>query len=199
VTVLGTIANLLPLPGAALTRLVVLRRGGATAGDSARALLAVSGVWLGVAFLFAGVGLGASRAWLGLVAVAVGVAALTVGGVMLTRLGAARNTILAVVGLEALLTVVGIARLWLALRAIDVDASILDTTSLAVSAPAAAAVGFIPGGLGVREGVAAGLGALSDLGAAEAGVATTIDRAVGMIVLVPVYALTARFGREPER
>ena len=53
--------------------------------------------------------------------------------------------------------------------------------------PLATAVGLVPAGLGVREAVAVGLGVLTGLGGATAGVAAGIDRIVGMVMLLPAW------------
>jgi uncharacterized membrane protein YbhN (UPF0104 family) len=194
ITVIGTVFNLLPLPGAAATRMIALSRLGASKRSIARALLAATAVWIGAAFILAGIGIGANHGWLGVMAALIGVVGLLVGAATLHRAGFDARSVLMLVGLEVALTIVGIIRLWLALRSVEVSSSLLEAGGLAVAAPASAAVGFMPGGLGIREGLAAGLGSLSGVGAAEASIAAVIDRCIGLIMLVPMYLATARSG-----
>ncbi|MFQ5557936.1 MAG: hypothetical protein ACE5GB_10585, partial [Acidimicrobiales bacterium] len=87
-TVLATAANMLPLPGAVLTRLVVLRRLGAPAGASVRALGVTGGLWLGVALVVAGFGMAPASGVLTLVLVPAGALTIGVAVVLLLRAGA---------------------------------------------------------------------------------------------------------------
>ena len=194
ITVVGTVANLLPLPGAAVTRLIALSRLGASKRSITQALFGAAAIWLGAAFILAGIGIGANRGWLGIVGALIGVVGIVVGAVSLRRIGFDPSTVLTLIGLEVGLTSIGILRLWLALQTVDISSSLIEAGGLAVAAPASSAVGFMPGGLGVREALAAGLGSLSGVGAAEAGVAAVIDRGVGLIMLVPMFMFTARYG-----
>jgi len=187
VTILGTAANLLPLPGAALTRIVVLRKLGAKGSDAVKALTATAGVWLGAALLVAGASITAARPWAGILLVVAGAFALGTGATILRRVGSSNAITVGLLGTEVALISTGILRLWLALRVVNLDGTLLEVAGLSAAAPASAAVGFMPGGIGIRESLAAALGSLSGLGAAEAAIGATIDRAAGLIMLVPLY------------
>lgn len=60
-------------------------------------------------------------------------------------------------------------------------------------------MGIVPGGLGIRESLAAALGAISGLGGAEAAVIAVVDRAVGLAILVPAYVVIVVFGFRSEK
>ena len=57
------------------------------------------------------------------------------------------------------------------------------------TAIAASAVGFLPGGIGLREVIAAGLAPLVGLPASLGYLSAALDRVVGLTVLVPVTLL----------
>ncbi len=184
-TTIATAANMLPLPGAVITRIVVLKKGGAGSVAAVRVLAAVGGLWLGVSMTAAGLGLASIRGLAALGLVAVGVAAATVGALILHRFGADNRTVAALIATEATMTALGALRFWLALRGLGIDGSVSEVVSVGIAAPLSTAVGLVPAGLGVKEGIAVVLGSLSGLGGAEAGVAAALDRGVGLLVLAP--------------
>ncbi len=193
-TTIATAANMLPLPGAVITRLVVLKKAGASSVAAVRVLAAVGGLWIGVSMFAAGLGLAPVRGLVSLGLTLVGIAAIVISGAILRRFDAPNNTIIALVVTEASMTALGALRFWLALRGLGIAGSISEVVSVGVAAPLSAAVGIVPAGLGVKEGIAVVLGSLSGLGGAEAGVAAALDRAVGLVVLAPT-ALVAIMAR----
>lgn len=188
-TTIATAANMLPLPGAVVTRVVVLTRGGASTMASVRVLAAIGGLWLGVAMIIAGFGVAPHRPAIAAGMVVVGIAAIAVGAILLRRFGADRSTVGLLLLTEAAMTALGAVRLWLALESLGLSGSVAEIISVGVSAPLSAAVGIVPAGIGVREAIAVVLGSLSGLGGAEAGVASAVDRAVGLAALAPAVLL----------
>lgn len=187
VTVIGTIANLLPLPGSAITRFVVLQRAGAPSARITRVLLGGAVLWLGIAGVVAAIGMLVANAEAGFTLAAGGVLATGAGLTMLARSGATRTDQVKLATVEIGLTMLGLARFVLAAAVIELEAPIREVAALAAAGPTSAAVGFVPAGIGVRESLAAGLGSLSGLGAATAATIAVIDRAVGLTMLIPVY------------
>jgi uncharacterized membrane protein YbhN (UPF0104 family) len=84
---------------------------------------------------------------------------------------------------EAAFVTVAAFRLLLVLRALGFRVSIAQAAALAVSIVVAAAAGFFPGGLGLRELLAAGMSPLVGLPAAVGVLATAADRIVALVVL----------------
>ncbi len=188
-TTIATAANLLPIPGAVITRTIVLRRGGATTGAAVRVLALIGGLWLGVSFVAAGFGLMGTRGWISAGFVAVGLGGLAVSSTLLSRQGASSRTVTGLLAAETTMIGLGALRLWLALEGLGISADLGEVVSVGVAAPLSAAVGFVPAGLGVREAIAVALGALSGLGGAEAGVAAALDRSLGLAVLGPTVGI----------
>ncbi len=194
VSVIGTAANLLPVPGSAITRFIVLQRAGAAKAAITAALLGAALAWLGVAGLIAGAGLAGSSPLVAAAFVAGASASLGGGLAILRQLDCFTRDLLLLVATELTLTLIGIARFLTVAAMLALPGTLQETAALAAAGPASAAVGFVPAGLGVRESLAAALGALSGLGAAEAAVIAVVDRAIGLGILVPAAAVTVGIG-----
>jgi len=84
-----------------------------------------------------------------------------------------------------------------AVAALDVSVTAAQGLGLAVAPVAASAVGILPGGLGLREAIAASIAALVDLPAAVGGAAAAVDRVLGLVVVglfAAVLGVTGRRG-----
>lgn len=188
----GTAANLLPLPGAALVRLQSLRRNGAPVVRATTALAGVGLLWLSVATAVAGVGLLSQRPATGLAFLAGGLAAAVAAAGLLGRQAADDRpfTVLAELAvIEFGMVLLAGIRLLLVMIALGVDGGMADALVLGLSGSAAAAVGFLPAGLGVREAIGAALGGLVGLGAATGLLVVLIDRVVTSAALVPLAGI----------
>ncbi len=185
----GTAANLLPLPGAALVRLQSLRSNGAPVVRATTALAGVGLLWVSVAAVAAGAGLLGQRAGIGLAFLVGGVVASFGSAGLLARQAVDPRPFAVVAELVAvelgMVLLTGL-RLLLVMIAMGLDAGVSDALVLGLSGSAAAAVGFLPAGLGVREAIGAGLGALVGLGAATGLLVVLIDRVVTSAALVPL-------------
>lgn len=214
VAVYGGAANLLPVPGTALVRLQALTRQGSGMGPAAGSTAVVAVAWLGAAGL---VGAAAAAAagtwWLAGALLAAGVATVPVvhqSVVRLQRRAAEverdpdRGTWFAVpagrlvaelFGLEVAMVVVRALRFWLVILAFDLDASIQTAFLLPVAGVLASALGFLPGGLGIRE-ILAGLLSGANGDAAAVGVlASGLDRIVALPVLAVIALVLAAWER----
>ena len=194
VSVIGAAANLLPVPGSAITRFVVLQRAGATKATIAAVLLGGALAWLGVAGLIAGAGLAGSSPLVAAAFAAGASGSLAAGLILLRRGGSSTRNLGLLIATELTLTLVGIARFLAVAAMLALPGTVRETAALAAAGPASAAVGFVPAGLGVRESLAAALGAISGLGGAEAAVIAVVDRAVGLGILLPAAAVVVAMG-----
>jgi Lysylphosphatidylglycerol synthase TM region len=187
ICIISTAANLLPLPGGALVRIGALKAGGTSYGEGTKATLLVAGLWAGVAFLFAGVWM--LRLGVGFVAVlfvAVGLAAWLscfIYGVRQRR-GTTLPILLSIA--KVMLVTVDALRIFLCLYALGLAPLFDQAAALAVAGVVGNAVSIIPAGLGVREAVSAGLGPLVGLDAAIAFLAASLNRLLGLIIVVPL-------------
>jgi len=198
VAVLSSAANLLPLPGAVAVRTHRLRE--AAGYRKAFGVTAGAGVcWLGTALAAAGIAdlvvhqrVGAA------VPIAAGTVALVAAAITVRRSTAAddpgaRRAWWWVWAAEVGQVAVGTARLALAVAAIGSPVTVAQGLGLAVAPVAASAVGILPGGLGLREAIAASIAALVELPAAVGGTAAALDRLLGLVVVALLSAsLTSR-------
>jgi hypothetical protein len=202
VVVLGTAANLLPLPGAAALRIQALAGGGASYAAATGVNLAAAFAWLGAAAAVGGGALATEgRETLGLTIAAAGLAALAGSLLVAWRLATVSRPgrPLALLAAAEFATVVGHAlRLVLLLGAIGATTSFAAGTVVGTSGPLAAAAGVFPAGLGVAEALAAGAGALVAVPASAAFAAAALNRLVGYGVLAVAVAVPALRRRPPD-
>lgn len=201
VSVLSTAANLLPVPGAAIVRIQYLRKGGSTYGQATSATMVMAATWIALSAGAAGGWLlAAGRADLGSVFVA-GAGIFSAVGVLLwhrrdDRTDSETRLVAAVIAVEAASVVLGIARLYLVLIALHAQTPVSGAVVIAMSGPLASSVGVVPGGLGIRELIAASLAVTTGLTAALGFTATAMDRLVGTAMHAPFALLLMRSVRE---
>lgn len=194
ISVYGSLANLLPLPGAVLVRATALR----SAGVPPRMIGTGFGV-LGLTFiacttlLFAGVLLIRGS----LIAIAVfgtGLVVMT-SAVALSRRVTPSPGHLGVVRIavaELVVLIVTAGRLGIALLILGASSGVFEAVVLSVAVAATAAIAIVPGGLGVREGLSGIIGPLAGISVASAVVASALDRVVflgGLAVVAGVLAI----------
>lgn len=186
-TVLAGAANLLPLPGGVLIRTQALHHRGSTYRHALAANACAGLAWLGMGCVVVGALLGADpdlRLAAGAL-VPAGLACLVGVTAMLRRIdqpGIARNLGQLIV-VETGTIAVGGARLFLLFKVLGLSASAAQSITLTASQIIAAAVGVFPAGLGLRELIAGGIGALVALTVGAAIAVTALDRLATQLVL----------------
>ena len=207
VSVLSSAANLLPLPGAALVRVQALRRGGSSYRRALSVTALVGAAWLATSLVLAGGLLALHRepevagagvavvlgsGVLGLVAAAVAVRSLAPAGASVALSGA-------LLGAEVLAVGVAALRYLLVLHGLGLEADVEQAVALTVAGVLASALGFVPGGLGLREALAGLIAGLVGLPVATGVLAAGLDRLVGLPVLAVLAAGFAVRGRSAAR
>ncbi len=180
ISIYGTAANLLPIPGASLIRIDALRRAGATYSRATLTTLSVGLVWLGASLWMAsGISVAGSP---GLSAVFFAAGAVPLAGALRVfgRIGASTGVALRILAVQVGLVSIQAARLYIAIAALGEDATLSRAFALGVSVTVAAAAGFLPGGLGLRELIATALGPLVGLTTSEAFLVSVLDRVSGL-------------------
>lgn len=201
VSVVGSAANLLPLPGAALVRIRALRQDGSSYGGATRVTAAIGATFVGVAALVA-----AASAWtfdaraVAWVLLATGTIALIAAAVLLAgRARPAPSWLVQLFAVEfAALGLIAI-RFAASLRAIGVGPTIATVTLMAASGPLATASGVLPGGIGLREGLAAFLATQAGTAAASGFLAVALDRVVELAVTGTIAVGLTYLGSRAER
>ena len=191
-TVIGTAANLLPIPGAAIVRIGTLKSSGATVTQGAYATAFTAIVFLGISSAYAG-------AWLlmlgltgeGSALLIAGMGVLTVSCWIAWRLLHAPLPAIAIAANRFGLVLLDVMRTYLAFAALGETASFGQASILSLSTVLGASVAIIPAGLGIREGIAALMAPLIGLHSATTYLATSLSRIVGLIVVLATGAALA--------
>ena len=202
ITVMGSAANLLPMPGAVMVRLANLRKAGVRVTHGLNLTAIIGLAWLGTAGVLGGVVQLWSHTAFALAALAIGSALLFIAVLMLSR---ALDTGTRVAGAVELLAIecafilMQALRLFLVAAALRFDVSYGQAATLAIATVAAAAIGFLPSGPGAREGLAALLAPIVGLPAAVGVVITAVDRLVSLVVLSLFAAIVTYTTRRQRR
>nr|WP_271562666.1 lysylphosphatidylglycerol synthase domain-containing protein [Congregibacter sp.] len=191
VTVVGSIANLLPIPGTSAVRIGdILRRDGNPA-DAMRATLAAGLLWIGWALILAGFALTLADFSVSLLFLAVGIFFLGASGILINKeslkLWLSRGS-----AIEVATILVAGGRLMLVFLALDLDAPVVGILVLVAANAIASMVGIVPGGLGLREAVAALLAPLVGIEPAAAVLAVTLARVLGLCLQAPIALVLGR-------
>lgn len=190
VALVGIAANLLPIPGSVLVRAQVLRRRGATLRSIGWATAVTGAMWAGTTALVAGVLLGAlsEQRLLGTLLATAGAslcAGVTAAILRRRALSGARRHALSLFFVEVLFIAIGGFRLWGIMTGLGYDVGIEQATALTIAGVVTTAVGFAPGGWGVRELTAAAISPIVGLPASVGLLAAALNRLIEMIVLAP--------------
>lgn len=167
VAVVSSAANLLPLPGSFLVTVRSLSEDGSSYGSAISAGAVPGLCWFSITGIVGGAAiavegpplLGVATVLVGCVA---GVAAFKVFQATAPDGGSARLA-LAVIAVEVGWLVISALRLGLAVTALGVSISPTQAVALSVAGALTVAIGFFPGGLGLREALIAGLSPLIGL------------------------------------
>ncbi len=187
VTILGSAANLLPVPGAVVVRIANLRKAGVRVRRGLNLTAIIGLTWVGAACVLGGLAEIWSHVDFALVVLALGAGLLGIAVVMLWRVldrGSRIAGTVQLLAIESAFVLLQAFRLFLIAAALRFNVSYAQSTTLVIAAVSAAAIGFLPAGLGAREAIAAALAPLVGFPAAVGLVITAIDRIVNLVVLL---------------
>jgi uncharacterized membrane protein YbhN (UPF0104 family) len=191
-TIIGGVANMLPLPGGIMVRVAALKAAGASLKHGTSAILFNTFIWFGVAFAYAGawvLALGAM--WIGTAFLAAGLAILMISFAATFRLLQEWRITMRLTVTKIGLVLIDATRIYLCLWALTAAGSFGHASVLTASSVVGSAISIVPAGLGIREGVAALLAPIVGLAASSAFLATSLNRLVGLAITAPVAAYLA--------
>ena len=183
VSLMGSLANLLPIPGGAIVRVDAMTNSGSRLGTAIRTTMGIGLVWVGLAVCGSGIAVFVlDRPGTGSALIAIGVV-VSIAGVISLRLRGGTGVWLGLLVLAVELAVVGVAtwRIHLVLSAIGEDPTWTQALGLVASGAVAVAVGLVPAGLGVRELLAALLAPLVGLPPAAGFLTAGINQVLSLI------------------
>lgn len=192
VSIYGTVANILPLPGGFAVKLKAMTEGGVTVRRAAGSQLLAGLIWLGLSALALSIALPDARLPVLALAAALGLVAL---GLHLSARFAHRPAVI-LIGVETLFLVSSALRFYLILVGLGLSATLSQTIGLAASGPLASAIGLVPGALGLFEGITAGISVLVGLSAGAGFLAAAFLRVLTYVALLPWIPWV---GRHPGR
>lgn len=180
-TIWATAANLLPLPGGPLVRLQAVADGPGGWSKATRTTLVPSAGWLAATFLAAGAALGA-QGWsaLAIVVAGLGAAATVAAGLLVPKERRSVGTLSTLAVLEVSFVAVSALRLVALFAALGHPIGFLPAVVLTTAAVLATAAGVFPGGLGLREILAALVAPLLGVPPSLAILVSALDRVVGL-------------------
>jgi hypothetical protein len=192
--VIGSAANMLPLPGGVVVRVVGLKTLGASYRKGAGVTALVASLWAGVAFLYAGAWMSAFGGGIvGPLFVVAGALTTLAGLAAMTRFTVTWRLVVSLLGLLVLLVVLDALRILWCLNALGTAAHFAQASAFSVASVVGAALSIVPAGLGVREAASAALAPLVDLDASIGFLAASLNRLVGLCVVLPLtFALLLR-------
>lgn len=202
-TIIAGAANLLPLPGGIVIRTQALRVRGSSYKRALAANAVAFIVWLGTGSVIIGL-LFLAKHDTRLAAVALlafGIASLVVAGVVLRKAAPQqlKSLMISFIVVEALTVGISGVRTFFAFKLIGLSATPAQSVALTASLIIAAAVGIFPGGLGIRELIAGGIGTAVSLSAKESVAATASDRITAQLGLAILAVALFALGRQHDR
>lgn len=181
VSAIGSIAELLPLPGGAMARGAALMHAGAGLRESTWIVTLTAVLTLAMATVLASIPLVATGSITGYAFLGTGVVGTSLATLWIMRraghfvAGAMIATRLAILALN-------VARLSAAFAAIGMAVGPIDSGLFVISTSLGSTVAIVPAGLGVSEAIAAGLASLIEVPPAAAFVAVALNRVLGLCV-----------------
>lgn len=186
IAVLGSAANLMPLPGAVMIRSQAMRASGVGGRASVASNVAVGLVWVGVASLVVAVALSPLSSLASLVFAVIATCGIFLGARLAPH---PRWFVPRIVSLEFAFVVVGAVRAYGAFQALGQEVGVVEVVLIPVASAMGSALGLLPGGLGIREALAGLLGVMVGQDAAQVALAASLDRLVGLGSLAALAGL----------
>lgn len=200
ITVASMASNVLPVPAGVMVRAIALKRAETSYGQVGSVTMATALLWLaGVSIVAAMCFWALSVQWLFLACSVAGFGAFLLAYIRVRAVGARGSQIVEMTVVQLAMVVVDTYRVFLVIGAIGVSVSYPQAGVLGLASFAGSAAGFAPGGLGVRELIAAGLGLVVGMSPAVAFVGTAVNRIVGLFVVGSICAGMSVRGLVPAR
>lgn len=201
VTLIGSAANILPIPGSTLVRIQALAAAKARYRDAVTASVVLGLLSVSASLLLAGVVNSLADPTVTSATVAAIGIATVFGSLMMMRVvsvkGARGRLGLAALALELVYAGFSSLRLWLIMVGLGLDVSLPAAFALTATGFVATAVGFFPAGLGIREALLGAVSPLVGIPVAVGVAAAVVERIFWFVVLaLSAGVILVRDGRQ---
>ncbi|WP_333698472.1 lysylphosphatidylglycerol synthase domain-containing protein [Kordiimonas lacus] len=186
-TVVASAANILPIPGSVMVRLVKLKSLGVSYKEGSIVTIMQIAFWFSVTFFYGGLWLTfINDNWMSYAVTSVGLASLIASFILSAWRYNNSRIIYWMSFLRLLLIVSDAFALYVCFKALGIGVGFSETSVLSVSSFLGSTVSFVPGGLGIREFFAALIGEIINLNVASVYLAASLYRILGLLVVLPV-------------
>lgn len=199
VSIVSSAAKMLPLPGGPMVRIAALKLAGGTVVKSSTITLSLGLAWLGLAVAYAGIWLLSEQLEIAAAFLVVALTSLAIAVSFMLTAGGSWRVIIALLLIKAFAIAVGLQRLFWAFAALGEDLELGQLAVFAVSGVAGSIFAIVPAGIGVNETAAAILAPLVGVDSATAFLAASLNRLVGLPVLLLVALFVAMSLRKRNR
>ncbi|WP_165793551.1 hypothetical protein [Hyphococcus luteus] len=196
ISVLSSAANVLPLPGGPVLRAAALKTLGVKFTSSGALISAMTTLWLGLVFIYAGGALtlhGNSIAF-GVLFMSIGAISLAAAALWLRHLSCSTAQILLIGALKLTTSIIGVIGLWWTFALLGAFPGFIEVSVFSVSAISGIVVSFVPAGLGVTEIASAAMATMVSISPALAFLAAAAFRIIWLAFLLPLAAFFALTG-----
>jgi hypothetical protein len=196
VTIIGSAVNMLPLPGSTMVRIAALKLSGAGYKKSTVVTLLFAIVWIGAAFLLAGLVLGIFFGGiLGYFMAVMGLAALIIAGMVTRNTKSRWKNYMWLLVLKFCMVMLDAVRIYWCFWALDIEVNLPQASVFVISSVVGSAASIVPAGLGVRELISAGIAPFVGIAASAGFLTATLNRIVGLSALLPMAGFLILLGR----
>lgn len=200
VAIIGSAANMLPMPGATMVRIAALKVAGVGFKKGTGITLFVALVWIGVSFLYAGIMLSwFGVEWLAWAMILFGLSILLASAWTTHMSNASVWDYLRIVVLKVAMVLVDAARIYFCFAALGLDVLFTQASAFVVSGVLGSAVSIVPAGLGVRELVSAALAPMVGVAVSAGFLSATLNRIAGLAALLPLAGLLVLMDKQMGR
>lgn len=197
VTIISTAANMLPLPGGLMVRTAALKdekthysKGLWVTSLISFSWIAVIGLYSSISFLFMHYIIG----WIGLI---FSILLILVVIYFLLKIHVSFKIIFSIFFSQFILIGADVVGLWIIFNLmLSFHVDFLKIATLTISNVAGSIVGFVPAGLGIREGVGAFIANFIDLSPSITFITMALHRITTMIVIIPIATLITVFRKK---
>lgn len=187
ISIIASAANMLPLPGGAITRVAWLKNAGVDIKRSAIITFLYALLWLGISFFLSGICIvSTGNDLIAGTFIFFGICVVVSCVYTMIKYNVKHAIIWGAIFQRTAITAIEAFRIWLCFKAIGADISFIQAGIFLISGVLGSAVSIVPAGLGIREGVSALLAPIAGIHAGTGFLAAAANRIFALFLLAPL-------------